>query len=65
MKPIKRMEAYVPSNNFGIIKLLKDVGFKIEGTLRNRLIYRDKNNNPKLYNELLYSNLDLEGTMNG
>ena len=65
MKPIKRMEAYVPSNNFGIIKLLKDVGFKIEGTLKNRLIYKDRNNNPKLYNELLYSNLDLEGTMNG
>ena len=28
MKPIDRLECSVPSNNYGIIKLLKDVGFK-------------------------------------
>lgn|SRR5574344_2137764 len=55
--PIKRYEARVPSNNFGIIKLLKDVGFKIEGTCKNLLLFKDKNGNDKLYNELIYSNI--------
>lgn len=59
MKPINRMEAFVPSNNYGIIKLLKDVGFKIEGTLKNRLVYPNKNNVPTMYNELVYSNTNL------
>lgn len=59
MKPIKRLEAFVPSNNFGIIKLLKDVGFKIEGTLRNRVVYKNKDGIPTKYNELVYSKLDL------
>ncbi len=59
MKPVKRMEAFVPSNNFGIIKLLKDVGFKIEGTLKNRLVYNNKDGVPTLYNELVYSNINL------
>lgn len=59
MKPIKRLEAFVPSNNFGIIKLLKDVGFKIEGTLRNRVVYKNKDGIPTYYNELVYSNLNL------
>lgn len=58
--PINRLEAKVPSNNFGIIKLLKDTGFKIEGTCNNKLLYNDKNNKPKLYNELIYSNLKLK-----
>ena len=59
MKPIKRLEAFVPSNNFGIIKLLKDVGFKIEGTLKNRVIYNNKDGIPTYYNELVYSKLNL------
>ena len=59
MKPIRRLEAFVPSNNFGIIKLLKDVGFKIEGTLKNRVIYKNKNDIPTPYNILVYSNLNL------
>ena len=59
MKPIKRLEAFVPANNFGIIKLLKDVGFKVEGTLKNRLVYKNKNNIPTFYNELVYSNLNI------
>ena len=59
MKPIRRLEAFVPSNNFGIIKLLKDVGFKIEGTLKNRVVYYNKNDVPTYYNELVYSKLDL------
>jgi RimJ/RimL family protein N-acetyltransferase len=57
MKPVLRIEAYVPSHNFGVIKLLKDMGFKIEGTLRNKLIYKDKNGNDKFYNELVYSKI--------
>ena len=59
MKSINRLEAFVPSNNFGIIKLLKDVGFKIEGTLKDRLVYKNKNGIPTYYNELVYSKLDL------
>ena len=59
MKPVKRLEAFVPSNNFGIIKLLKDVGFKIEGTLRNRVVYKNKDGIPTYYNELVYSKLNL------
>lgn len=60
IKPIKRVECNVPSNNFGIIKLLKDVGFKIEGTFKHRLVFKDRKGVPKLYDELCYSNLDLE-----
>ena len=63
-KPIKRMECNVPSNNFGIIKLLKDVGFKIEGTMKNRLVFNNRHNVPTVYNELLYSNLNLEELLN-
>ena len=59
MKPIKRLEAFVPSNNFGIIKLLKDVGFKIEGTLKNRVVYKNKEGIPTCYNHLVYSKLNL------
>lgn len=58
-KPINRLEAKVPCNNFGIIKLLKDVGFKIEGTLRDRLIFNNKNGTPTYYNELVYGNINL------
>lgn len=58
MKPIKRLEAFVPSNAYGIIKLLKDVGFKIEGTLKNRLVYPNKDNVPTKYNELVYSKIN-------
>ena len=58
MKPVKRLEAFVPSNAYGVIKLLKDVGFKIEGTLRNRVVYNNKNNEPTLYNELVYSKIN-------
>lgn len=59
MKPVDRVECFVPSNNFGIIKLLKDVGFKIEGTLKNRLIFYNKKGVPTYYNELVYSNTNL------
>ena len=64
MLPVKRIECRVPSNNFGIIKLLKDVGFKIEGTLKNRVLRYNKKNIPTLYNELVYSNINLEETLN-
>ena len=57
MKPIVRIEAFVPANNFGIIKLLKDVGFKVEGTLKKRLVFNNKNNIPTYYNELVYSKI--------
>lgn len=58
MKPVKRLEAFVPSNAYGVIKLLKDVGFKIEGTLKNRVVYFNKDNKPTLYNELVYSKIN-------
>ena len=53
--PVNRMEARVPQNNIPIIKLLKDLGFKHEGVLRNNLLFLDKNKQPKLYNELIYA----------
>jgi len=56
--PINRITARVPSNNLGIIKLLKDVGFKIEGTCTNMYIYKDKNGNDKYYNQLIYSDIN-------
>jgi RimJ/RimL family protein N-acetyltransferase len=57
MKPINRLEAYIPSNNYAIIKLLKDVGFKVEGTLKRRLVFNNKNDIPTYYNELIYSKI--------
>jgi len=56
--PINRIEAKVPSNNYGVIKLLKDVGFKVEGTCRNKYIFKDKNGEEKFYNQLIYSDID-------
>lgn len=53
-----RYEAYVPSNNFGIIKLLKDVGFKCEGTLKDRLVFYNKDGKPKKYDELIFSKIN-------
>ena len=60
LKPIKRLVAAVPQQNFGVIKLLKDVGFKLEGTLEGKLIYPDKNGRPKFYNQLIYSKVNKE-----
>ena len=57
MKPILRFEAAVPSNNYGVIKLLKDVGFKIEGTLKNKLVFKNKMCEPTKYNQLIYSRI--------
>lgn len=56
--PINRLEARVPSHNFGVIKLLKDVGFKIEGTCKNRYIFKDKDGKEKFYNQLIYSDIN-------
>lgn len=56
--PINRLEARVPSHNFGVIKLLKDVGFKIEGTCKNRYIFKDKDGVEKFYNQLIYSDVN-------
>lgn len=52
---IKKLVASVPQNNYPIIKLLKDVGFTHEGTLKDGVVYNDKNGNPKYYDELIYS----------
>lgn len=56
--PINRVTAKVPSQSFGVIKLLKDLGFKIEGTLNNYYIFKDKNGNEKYYNQLIYSDIN-------
>lgn len=53
--PIKRLVASVPQHNFGVVKLLKDLGFRHEGTLRSNLIFEDKYGNEKYYDELVYS----------
>lgn len=51
---IRKFIATVPQCGYGIIKLLKDLGFQHEGTMKENLVYLDKNNNPKLYDELVY-----------
>ena len=60
LKPIKRLVACVPQHNYGVIKLLKDVGFKLEGTMRDKLIYPDKENKLKFYNEIMYAKINKE-----
>lgn len=62
---IKRLEARVPSQAFGVVKILKDVGFKLEGTLKDSLIFLNKNKEYKFYNELVYSKIDKEVIANG
>ena len=52
---IKKLVAEVPQCGYGVIKLLKDMGFKHEGTLKEATLYQDKNGNPKFYDELIYS----------
>lgn len=52
---IKKFIAEVPQCGYGVIKLLKDMEFKHEGTLKEARIYRDKNNKPKFYDALIYS----------
>lgn len=56
--PINRLTARVPSHNFGVIKLLKDVGFKVEGTLKDYYVFEDKNGENKYYNQLIYSDIN-------
>ena len=53
--PIKKLVAEVPQCGYGVIKLLKDMGFKHEGTMKEATLYRDKNGNPKFYDALIYS----------
>lgn len=55
LPPIKRLVASVPQHNFGVVKLLKDLGFRHEGTLKSNLIFPDKFGNEKYYDELIYA----------
>ena len=55
LPPLKRLVASVTQQNFGVIKLLKDLGFKHEGTLKQNLVYLDKYNKEKYYDELIYT----------
>ena len=52
--PLK-LTAFVPQCGYGIIKLLKDMGFVHEGTMKKSRLYLNKNNEPTLYDELIYS----------
>jgi len=52
---IKKLIAEVPQCGYGVIKLLKDLGFKHEGTMKESSVYLDKNNKPKFYDDLIYS----------
>lgn len=52
---IKKIIASVPQCGYGVIKLLKDLGFKHEGTLKQACLYPDKNDKPKFYDKLIYS----------
>lgn len=51
---IYKLTACVPQCCYGVIKLLKDIGFKHEATAKRNLLYYDKNQKPKLYDELVY-----------
>lgn len=57
---IDKLIATIPQNNYPLIKLLKTIGFIHEGTIKNTVVYLDKNGNEKKYDELIYG-LDLEG----
>lgn len=57
--PIKRLIAEVPQNAYSVIKLLKAMGFRHEGTIKRVMVYIDKNGNEKLYDSMIYG-LDLE-----
>lgn len=57
--PIKRLLAEVPQNAYSVIKLLKNMGFRHEGTIKKIMVYLDKNGNEKLYDSMVYG-LDLE-----
>lgn len=52
---IKKILAEVPQCSYGIIKLLKDINFIHEGTLKEALLYYDKDDNPKWYDKLIYT----------
>lgn len=52
---IKKLIAAVPQNKYGVIKLLKDVGFIHEGTLKECMLFKDKNNKLKWYDRLIYT----------
>lgn len=52
---IKKIVAEVPQCGYGVIKLLKDMGFKHEGTMKDATLYNDKNGKPKFYDALIYS----------
>lgn len=52
---IKKIIAEVPQCGYGVIKLLKDLGFSHEGTLKQCLLYKDRNGKPKWYDQLIYS----------
>lgn len=56
---IDKLIATIPQNNYPLIKLLKAIGFIHEGTIKNTVVYLDKNGNEKKYDELIYG-LDLE-----
>lgn len=52
---IKKIVAEVPQCGYGVIKLLKDMGFKHEGTMKEATLYLDKTGKPKFYDALIYS----------
>jgi len=55
LPPLKRLVAFVPQHNFGVVKLLKDLKFKHEGTLKSNLVFKNKLGQEKYYDELIYS----------
>ena len=57
--PINRLLVEVPQNAYSVIKLLKNMGFRHEGTIKKIMVYLDKNGNEKLYDSMVYG-LDLE-----
>lgn len=52
---IKKLIAEVPQCKYGVIKLLKDMEFKHEGTLKECILFKDKHGVPKWYDKLIYT----------
>lgn len=51
---IRKLSVNTPQCAYGVIKLLKDIGFNHEATIKQTLPYKDKQGNIKFYDELIY-----------
>lgn len=57
---IRKLSANVPQCAYGVIKLLKDIDFKHEATIKQTCAYKDKQGKIKFYDELIYGMFNQE-----